>query len=188
MIVVAEELGPLNVPCLIIDPQGEFVNLPMVDADKYVVVEELRIEDFISYMQQKKIVIYNLLGFTKKTKISRVSELLEEIMTRKEKDYQQASEDYRLLELPPIIIMLDEADIFAPNLRKGVGEGSRESVAPIVDLLERGSKFGLGAIVATQRITRLDIDVRSQCNSAIVFRMIDGGSIQAVHNLSLIHI
>ena len=50
----------------------------------------------------------------------------------------------------------------------------------------RGAKFGLGLIVATQRITRLELDVRSQCNSAMVFRMIDQGSIQAVHSMDYI--
>jgi len=186
LIVLAEELGPLGVPCLIIDPQGEFIHLPTIDREKYIVVEDLRIEDLISHMQHKQIVVYNLLGYTKKTKISRTSELLQELMMAKERDYQQASEDIRLLQLPPILIIIDEADIFAPNFIKGSGEGARESVAPIVDLLERGAKFGLGTIVATQRITRLDIDVRSQCNSAIVFRMIDAGSVQVIHNIDYI--
>ena len=77
-----------------------------------------------------------------------------------------------------------EADLFAPNLRKS--QAGRIAVGPVVDLLERGAKFGLGVVVATQRITRLDIDVRSQCNSAIIFRLIDNGSIQAVHTIDYI--
>jgi len=186
LIVIAEELGQLGVPCLIIDPQGEFINLPVIDRERYVVVEELRIENLINHMQQKRIVVYNLLGYSKITKISRVAELLQELMNAKEKDYQQAAADPRLLQMPPILIIIDEADIFAPNLIKGQGEGARESVGPVVDLLERGAKFGLGTIVATQRITRLDIDVRSQCNSAMIFRMIDAGSVQAAHNIDYI--
>lgn len=185
LIVLCEELGPHGVPCLIIDAQGEMVNLPALDPNRYVVVEDLRIENLIAYMQQRKIVIYNLLGYTKQAKVSRIAELLTELMNAKERDYQQAREDPLLLKMPPILVMIDEADIFAPNLKLRKRTPS-SAVAPVVDLLERGAKFGLGTIVATQRITRLDIDVRSQCNSAAVFRLIDAGSIQAVHVIDYI--
>lgn len=186
LIVLLEELGSLEVPCLVIDPQGEMVNMPIVNRERYVVVEDLKIENLIPHMQQKKIVIYNLLGCTKKEKVARVSSILEALMLAKERDYQQAQESPLLLNLLPILVIIDEADIFAPNLRRGRGSGGREAVGPVVELLERGSKFGLGAVVATQRITRLDIDVRSQCNSAIIFRLIDNGSIQAVHTIDYI--
>jgi DNA helicase HerA-like ATPase len=187
MIVLCEELGPLRVPCLVIDSQGEMVNLPEIDPERYIVVEDLRIENLISYMQHKKIVVYNLLGYTKKAKAARVGELLRELILAKERDYQQANENPLLLKLPPIFVMIDEADLFAPNWRKiRMDGGLGEAVGPIVDILERGAKFGLGAIVSTQRITRLDIDVRSQCNSAAVFRLIDAGSIRAIHAIDYI--
>jgi len=184
LIILAEELGPHKVPMLVIDSQGEFVNMPELDKDRYIVVEELRIEDLIPYLQQRKVVIYNLLGYTKKEKAARVGALLEELINAKEKDYHQAS-DALLLKLPPIIVMVDEADLFAANLRIR-GKMPSDAIEPMVDLMERGAKFGLGVVVATQRITRLDIDVRSQCNSSIIFRMIDGGSIQAVHMIDYI--
>ncbi len=184
LVVLLEELGALGVPCLVIDPQGEMVNLPVVDNERYVVVEELRIDNLVSYMQQKKIIIYNLLGCTKRDKVARVSAILESLMQVKEQDYHQAQESPLLLKLPPILTIIDEADLFAPNLRKS--QAGRIAVGPVVDLLERGAKFGLGVVVATQRITRLDIDVRSQCNSAIIFRLIDNGSIQAVHTIDYI--
>lgn len=184
MIVLCEELGPYKVPMLVIDPQGEFVHMPELDRDRYIVVEDLRIADLIPYLQQRKIVIYNLLGYTKKEKVTRVGSLLEELMNAKERDYHQAG-DMLLLKLPPTVVMVDEADIFAPNIRKRANTPS-DAVGPMVDLMERGAKFGLGVIVATQRITRLDIDVRSQCNSSIIFKMIDAGSIQAVHGIDYI--
>lgn len=185
LIIFLEELGALEVPCLVIDAQGEMVNLPVIDKNRYIVVEDLKIDNLISYMQQKKIIIYNLLGCTKREKISRVSVILSELMLAKERDYQQAQESPLLLTIPPILTIIDEADLFAPNLRTG-GEAGRDGVGPVIDLLERGAKFGLGTIVATQRMTRLDIDVRSQCNSAIIFRLIDAGSIQAVHTIDFI--
>lgn len=184
MIILNEELGPHKVPMLVIDPQGEFIYLPELDRDRYILVEDLRIENLIPYLQQRKIVIYNLLGYTKKEKVMRVGALLEELMNAKERDYQQA-DDMLLLKLPPTIVMIDEADLFAPNIRRrSMTPG--DAVESMIDIMERGAKFGLGVIVSTQRITRLDIDVRSQCNSSIIFRMIDAGSIQAVHGIDYI--
>ena len=184
MIILCEELGPHKVPTLVIDPQGEFVHLPELDRERYIVVEDLRIEDLISHLQQRKVIIYNLLGYTKKEKVVRVGGLLEELINAKERDYKQA-DDALLLNIPPVIVIVDEADLFAPNLQKRMTAPS-DAVESMVDIMERGAKFGLGVIVSTQRITRLDIDVRSQCNSSIIFRMIDAGSIQAVHGLDYI--
>lgn len=185
LLILCEELGQHKVPCLVIDPQGEMVNLPVVDRERCIVVEDLRIENLIAHMQQRKIVVYNLLGITRKAKVQRIAELLTEIMLAKEKDYMQANENPMLLEIPPMLIIMDEGDIFAPNQRFAK-DAPREAVGPTVDILERGAKFGLGAIVATQRPTRLDVDVRSQCNSAALFRMIDAGSLQAVNTIDYI--
>lgn len=188
LIVLCEEFIPHKIPCLVIDPHGEFVNLPEFNREQVELVEELRIENLIPMMQQRKIVVWNLLGLTKREKVQRVAGLLESLMLAKENDYRQADENTMLLKLPPMFIMIDEADIFAPNFKKQMNE-PREAVAPLMDILNRGAKFGLGAIVATQRITRLEIDVRSQCNSAMVFRVSnDPGSIMAVHSIDYIPI
>lgn len=72
----------------------------------------------ISYLQQRKIVAYNLLGYTKTAKAARVSEILTDLMAAKERDYQQANGSPMLLELPLVLVFLDEADLFAPNQRK----------------------------------------------------------------------
>ena len=181
LIVFAEELIALKVPLLIIDPHGEMTNLAE-RGEGVSVVEELRFEDLIAMMQRRMTVVYNLLGYGKASKISRVMELLHEIMVAKEKDYYQAANDYRLLTIPPILIMVDEGDIFAPNQRKGE-RADRSAVPKVIDIATRGSKFGIGLIIATQRIARLDIDVRSQCNSAAIFRLIEPSSIQVINSI-----
>jgi len=185
MIALCEELGAYKVPCLVIDAQGEFVNLPRLNPERFVVVEELRMEDLKAHLQQRRIVIYNLLGLTKKAKVTRVAEILTDLMTAKEKDYNQAGSEPRLLELSPMLVVMDEGDIFAPNIKMAT-KAPREAVGPTIDILERGFKFGLGAIVATQRITRLDLDVRSQCNSAAIFRLKEAGSIQVIRSIDYI--
>jgi DNA helicase HerA-like ATPase len=186
LLILCEEFIPHRVPCLVIDPHGEFIHLPEFNRERVELVEDLRMENLAAMMQQRKIVVWNLLGLTKKEKVQRVAALLTALMTAKENDYRQADEDMMLLELPPMFVMIDEADIFAPNFRKQMRE-PREAVGPVMDILNKGAKFGLGAIVATQRITRMEIDVRSQCNSAFIFRMSnDPGSLQAVHSIDYI--
>ncbi|GAG17903.1 unnamed protein product [marine sediment metagenome] len=46
----------------------------------------------------------------------------------------------------------------------------------MIDIAKRGTKFGIGLIIASQRPPKIDVDVRSQCNSLIAFRMTDAGS------------
>lgn len=186
LIALCEEFIKYKVPCLVIDPHGECIHLPEFNQERVELVEDLRMENLATMMRLHKVVVWNLLGLTKKEKVQRVAGLLTALMAAKETDYRQADENTLLLELPPMIVMIDEADIFAPNFRKQMRE-PREAVGPVMDILNKGAKFGLGAILATQRITRMEIDVRSQCNSAVVFRISnDPGSLQAVHSIDYV--
>jgi len=187
MLVLIEELIKHNVPCIIFDPHGEFVNLAKYAPDNVVNVEDLRIEDCISLLQQRKIVVYNLLGLLKVSKSNRVAEILSQLKTKKEEDYAQAGNNTLLLKLPPILIFIDEAEIFAPNSRGPSINQVRSGALPaIMDIAKEGAKFGLGLIVAPQRVTRLDIDIRGQCNSAALFRFTDLGSRRAISEMDYI--
>uniref|UniRef100_A0A6M3M1G4 Helicase HerA central domain-containing protein n=1 Tax=viral metagenome TaxID=1070528 RepID=A0A6M3M1G4_9ZZZZ len=186
-IVLLEETIMQNMPALIIDSHGEFVNLAK-KTDKWrhtknvVVVEDLRIEDLIPMLQQKKTVVYNLLGLPKISKANRVGEILGQLKEAKEKDYARAENQEALLQIPPVLVILDEAEIYAPG--KTTTWGIRgTSLSTVTDIAKEGAKFGIGLIVVPQRVTMLDIDVRSQCNSAAVFRNIDAGSKVAVQRL-----
>ena len=69
----------------------------------------------------------------------------------------------------PALVAIDEAHLFAPY---GAGqEGSalrRESIAALVDLMSRGRKRGLGAIIATQRLARMAKSVVSEALNVLV--------------------
>lgn len=189
-IVLMEELIRRGVPILIIDSHGEFVNLAK-KTDKWkhtenvVVVEDLRIEDLISHLQQKKVVILDLLGLPKVSKANRVGEILKELNEAKERDYAQANNQELLLKIPPVLVVLDEAEIYAPTKTSRWGvQGA--SLGAVMSIAKEGAKFGLGLIAVPQRLTMLDIDVRSQMNSAAIFRNTDTGSRNAITKLDYI--
>lgn len=186
LIILLEETIPLGVPSLILDSHGEFVNLVKTFPDKVVVVEEIRIQDLIGYLQQRKTVVYNLLGLHKASKANRIAEIIGELTMRKEQDYAQAENNPLLLEVPPVLIFLDEAELYAPNRQTRMGAIRSEALGIIMNVVKEGGKFGIGLIVATQRVTKLDIDVRGQCNSAAIFRLVDIGSLSAVRMLDYI--
>lgn len=186
-LVLLEETIMQCMPALVIDSHGEFVNLAKKTdewqhTENVVVVEDLRIEDLIPMLQQKKTVIYNLLGLPKVSKANRIGEILGQLKHEKEKDYARAENQELLLQIPPVLVILDEAEIYAPGKTTTWGvRGS--SLSTVTDIAKEGAKFGIGLIVVPQRVTMLDIDVRSQCNSAAVFRNIDIGSKTAVQRL-----
>lgn len=172
-IVIQEEFLKHRIPSLIIDSQGEFVHLNEFDSNA-IVTEEIRIEDILGYLKQRKTVVYNLQGLSYPVKAKRVYEALSQLMQAKEQDYKKAENDVRLLEIPPVIVDVDEAEIYAPELYTSILDPKCKEV--LVDIAKRGSKYGIGVMVASQRPPQLNVDLRSQCNSTIMFHINDIGS------------
>jgi len=170
LIILIEELAKLGVPAIIFDTQGECVNLPEIYKN-VIVVEDINSKDLISHLQQRRIIIINLLGEGNAHKAMRLSILLEKFVEAKEKDYSEANNDYRLLNIPPTLIMIDEGDIFSPDRQYRRSRDFDRSTDIIEEIAKRGSKLGIGLIVAVQRINRLTSDVRDNCNSTICFHV-----------------
>lgn len=64
----------------------------------------------------------------------------------------------------PVLVVLDECDVFAP-------EGARSlSLRSVVDLAARGRKRGFCLVAATQRISKLDKDVAAECLNKLIGR------------------
>ena len=68
----------------------------------------------------------------------------------------------------PLIVGLDETDLFAPN---GPTVASSNAV---FDLAKRGRKRGFSAFYATQRMASLSADVRGQCENILIGRVNQG--------------
>lgn len=62
------------------------------------------------------------------------------------------------------LVVLDEAHIFCPE------KGSAESMAAVTDLCTRGRKRGFCAVLATQRLSKLNKDAAAECNNKLIGR------------------
>ncbi len=66
----------------------------------------------------------------------------------------------------PLLIVIDEAHMFCPEK----GAGSAVSKAAVAGLCTRGRKRGFCAVLATQRIAKLDKDVAAELNNVLIGR------------------
>jgi len=178
-IVLQEEFIKRKIPSVVLDTQGEFIHLK--DA---IIVEDIRIEDLIGHIKEHHCVVINLQGLSNLSKVQRCFEVLTGIKEAKVRDYKQAENDIRLLELPPVIVTIDETEIYAPTRNKSCL--SRPCREIIIDICKRGGKLGFGLIVCSQRLPALHYDVRSQCNSAMVLQLNDPGSRTVLSQLAYI--
>lgn len=64
----------------------------------------------------------------------------------------------------PCFIHIDEAHIFCPESSKS------ESTAAVIDLCTRGRKRGYSAVLATQRLPKLNKDATAECNNKMIGR------------------
>ena len=64
----------------------------------------------------------------------------------------------------PVIVVIDETHIFAPE------KGESEAMSAVVDLATRGRKRGFCAVLATQRLSKLHKDVAAECLNKLIGR------------------
>lgn len=169
LIILWEEFVKNNIPAIAVDTQGELVNIAGAH-----VAEDIRFEDLLGILRQKKVFVYNLQGLSYKAKAERCNELLSQLFEAKERDYKRAEGDIKLLEIPPVIVGIDEAEVYAPTSNKQCN--SIECRNSIINIAKRGGKIGIGLIPCSQRLPGLHYDVRSQCHSVAVFQIVDAGS------------
>ncbi len=80
----------------------------------------------------------------------------------------------------PILFLIDEAQNYAPEQQTGRLGALRSCFDAIFDLAAEGRKFRCGLVVATQRPARVNNDILSQCNTQILFRMVNPDDLLAV--------
>ncbi len=79
---------------------------------------------------------------------------------------------------PPIFIFIDEAHRFIPS------NFNTRTTEIIKKIASEGRKFGVFLTIITQRPSKINSDVLSQCNSQIVMRMTNQSDINAVSSSS----
>ncbi len=64
----------------------------------------------------------------------------------------------------PAMVIIDEAHVFAPE------KGQSEAMEAVIDLATRGRKRGYCAVLATQRLSKLNKDAAAECNNKLIGR------------------
>ncbi len=73
--------------------------------------------------------------------------------------------------IPPFFAVVEEAHNFIPS--RGEGQAETPSVDVIKKLITEGRKFGTGLLLISQRPSRLDETALSQCNTFLIFRLVN---------------
>ena len=79
---------------------------------------------------------------------------------------QEASE-----EIAPFFTVIEEAHNFIPS--RSENKDDIPSVDTIRKVISEGRKFGTGVMIISQRPSRVDETIASQCNSQVVFRIVN---------------
>lgn len=74
-------------------------------------------------------------------------------------------------EIPPLLCVVEEAHNFIPST--GEGQRNTPSVEIIRKVITEGRKFGVGLLLISQRPSRLDETTLSQCNTYMIFRLVN---------------
>lgn len=74
-------------------------------------------------------------------------------------------------QIPPFLSVVEEAHNFIPS--RGEGQADTPSVEIIRKVITEGRKFGVGLLLISQRPSRLDETTLSQCNTFLVFRLVN---------------
>jgi hypothetical protein len=74
-------------------------------------------------------------------------------------------------EIPPLLCVIEEAHNFIPSA--GEGQANTPSVEIIRKVITEGRKFGVGLLRISQRPSRLDETTLSQCNTYMIFRLVN---------------
>lgn len=92
-------------------------------------------------------------------------QMLASVLLRKVYQEREKHERGRDSELPyPVFCLLEEGHRFAPD-------GSARSLGIIRTILSEGRKFGLGVGIISQRPSKIDADVLSQCGTQVIMQI-----------------
>ncbi len=73
--------------------------------------------------------------------------------------------------IPPFLTVIEEAHNLVPS--RGEGQAETPSLAVIRRIATEGRKFGTGLLLVSQRPSRLDETTLAQCNTFLVFRIVN---------------
>ena len=148
---------------VIIDPEGDFVSLAdafshiAVDAAHYSLIELERLA--ARAREHRASVVLNLEGLEVDDQLRCAAAFLATLFDAPREQWY------------PILVVVDEAQLFAPAAAGEVGEEARRaSLAAMTNLMCRGRKRGLAGVIATQRLAKLAKNVAAEASNFLMGR------------------
>ncbi len=156
-----EQSAPWVQQC-IVDPEGDFVTL----AEKFghQVIDAARSEAELTRIagrvrQHRVSVVLNLEGLDVEQQMRAAAAFLGG-MFDVERDHWY-----------PVLVVVDEAQLFAPAVAGEVSDGARKlSLGAMTNLMCRGRKRGLAGVIATQRLAKLAKNVAAEASNFLMGR------------------
>jgi DNA helicase HerA-like ATPase len=156
-----EQSAPWVQQC-IIDPEGDFVTLS--EKFGHLVVDATRTEAELTRIaarvrQHRVSVVLNLEGLDAEQQMRAAAAFLGGMF--------DADRDYWY----PVLVVVDEAQLFAPAVGGDVSEEARKlSLGAMTNLMCRGRKRGLAGVIATQRLAKLAKNVAAEASNFLMGR------------------
>jgi hypothetical protein len=148
---------------VVIDPEGDFVSLAgrfdhlVVEAADYTAAETAAIAARVR--EHRVSVILNLEGLEVDAQLRCAATFLGRLFDAPREQWY------------PVLVVVDEAQLFAPAAAGEVGEEARRaSLAAMTNLMCRGRKRGLAGVIATQRLAKLAKNVAAEASNFLMGR------------------
>lgn len=155
--IIEQAFGKVQI--IVLDPEGEFVNL----RSKYDFVYAGKGGDAPVESRSATLLAHRLL----ETKASTIIDLYE--LPPQERKHFVRLFCEAMVNAPKelwheVLLIIDEAHVFAPE------KGESEAMGPVIDLATRGRKRGYCVVLATQRLPKLNKDAAAECNNKLIGR------------------
>lgn len=147
---------------VIIDPEGDFVTLSekyghlVVDGDR----TEGELAGIASRIRQHRVsCVLSLEGLDVEEQMRAAATFLNALFDAEHEFWY------------PVLVVVDEAQLFAPAVGGEVSEGTRKmSLGAMTNLMCRGRKRGLAGVIATQRLAKLAKNVAAEASNFLMGR------------------
>ena len=148
---------------VVIDPEGDFVSLAerfghlVIEAADYTEAETGSIAARVR--EHRVSVILNLEGLDVDAQLRCAGTFLNRLFDAPRDQWY------------PVLVVVDEAQLFAPAAAGEVGEEARRvSLGAMTNLMCRGRKRGLAGVIATQRLAKLAKNVAAEASNFLMGR------------------
>ncbi len=155
--IIEQAFGKVQI--IVLDPEGEFVNL----REKFDFVYAGKGGDAPVEARSATLLAHRLLEL----KASAIIDLYE--LQPQERRHFVRLFCEAMVNAPKelwhdCLVIIDEAHVFAPE------KGESEALGAVIDLATRGRKRGYCAVLATQRLPKLNKDAAAECNNKLIGR------------------